>query len=63
MQTAPKFTHVASHHRAGQFALVALCGRRVGILSLTDEAGATCPKCVAESLTLPNPATQEGTRG
>lgn len=48
----PKYTHIARRRRGGEYATLALCGRRVGILSCTTEAEATCTKCLAESLAI-----------
>lgn len=50
MTTSPKFLHIADENVSGRFAAVAMCGRRVGRMSLVGEAEATCTKCLAESL-------------
>jgi hypothetical protein len=50
MDKAPKFSHIVRTRRAGDFVAFSLCGRRVNWMHTTDEANATCRKCVAESL-------------
>lgn len=52
MNTQPKYLHIAKRRRGGEFVVGTLCGRRVGLMSTTDEARATCTKCLAESLAI-----------
>lgn len=46
----PKYLHIAKSIRPGSFNGFTLCGRLVNRMALTGEEGATCTKCVAESL-------------
>ena len=45
-----KYLHIPYGDTSGRMTAVALCGRLVGRMSLTNEANATCTKCIAESL-------------
>lgn len=52
MTTKPKFLHIP---KAAKFNVrfdssVSMCGRLVGRMAMETEAKATCPKCLAESL-------------
>lgn len=49
MTATTKHFHIAAFVQGGHFAGIALCGRRVNRLSMTDEGGATCPKCMAKA--------------
>lgn len=45
MTQTTKSTHAVRFVRGGDFAGIALCGRRVNRMSLVNDEDATCPKC------------------